>query len=63
MYEKKRIDWKMIYNVSGPVTSPPAVAFQLVQSIEISQAGNAGKEEDFEKVKLWFKNNTTWIGI
>lgn len=49
----------MVYNVSGPVTSPPAVAFQLVQSIEISQAGNAGKEEDFEKERLRFKNNTT----
>lgn len=30
---------------------PPSVAFQMVQSNEISQAGNAGKKEDFEKLK------------
>lgn len=40
---------------------PPSVAFQMVQSSEISQAGNAGKKEDFEKLKLWLKNNK--IGI
>lgn len=40
---------------------PPSVAFQMVQSSEISQAGNAGKKEDFEKLKLWLKNNKTGI--
>lgn len=40
---------------------PPSVAFQMVQSSEISQAGNAGKKEDFEKFKLWLKNNKTGI--
>lgn len=44
-------------NASGLVTSPLSVAFQMVQSNEISQAGNAGKKEDFEKLKQRLKNN------
>lgn len=34
---------------------PPSVAFQMVQSNEISQAGNAGKKEDFEKLQQRLK--------
>lgn len=41
----------------------PSVAFQMVQSSEISQAGNAGKKEDFEKLKLWLKNKETGLEI
>lgn len=41
------------------ITPPPSVAFQMVHSNEISQAGNTGKKEDFEKLKQRLKNNKT----
>lgn len=54
-FMKKRFTLTEVHCIRSSVSSHPSSVFQMVWSSAIRKEGNAGKEEDFDKVKLWFK--------